>query len=389
MQLRRYTKRLVRGKRLIMRIDSDVSVANGKVDEASALRLKRVLPELESLLSSGARITLLGHLGRPDGKVQEEYSLKPVQRYLASNLGRRVQLIHQLNTEWHKWLETGQGGEVALVENLRFFKGEKENDAMFAAKLAEGHDLFLQNAAANIHRSHASMDRLPSMMQGYAGNTLIDEVHRCELALRHPSAAMIGGMKLTSKQRSIEGLASNVDVIFPVGGLAVAFLSAKLGKQLTAGSKRMTKDDLALAASLLNRFRDQLQLPHSVMVVDKIGDPPEERFTQELRVKDRIVDIGADTIDSLITNLSEARSVIWNGPLGLVEEPAYAVGTERIARMLAAEHRSTALIGGGDTTRHLTRMGLASAFTHFSTAGGAMLAFLAGDPLPGLESIKA
>lgn len=336
-----------KGTRVILRADFDVPLKNGKV--ADDFRIRETLPTVQYVLKKGGLLRIISHLGRPGGKKKRGLSLLPVARYLERILKRRGVFMSDWidRTDW----TAKTYPEILLFENLRFFPGEEKNDFAFVSRLAELGDIYVNEAFANSHRAHASMEALARLRPSFAGLRLEKEINALDRVLtrfRRPLIAVLGGVKLETKLPVIRRFLKIADKILLGGELANEFLS---------GRARIRSRKILLPA-------------------DGLG------------VYGAFKDIGPETIERFVSVLGKARTVVWNGPLGIAENPKFTRGTKAVARALARSKAFT-VVGGGDTIAALRKYGLLDGFSHVSIGGGAMLEFLAGKKLPGIEALKS
>ncbi|MFZ2681495.1 MAG: phosphoglycerate kinase [Patescibacteria group bacterium] len=357
-----------KGTRVLVRLDVNVPVKRGQVQDGGAFgRIAQALPEIEALRKRGARIILAAHLGDPGGKVVKSLSLGPVAKVLATKLKRVVPLV----TAWEDLPELRPGG-LCLLENLRFDPGEEKNDDAFAWKLAKLADVYVNNAFGVCHRRHASVHAVTRHLPSFAGELVRREVEELSAKPVKPFVLVMGGAKIATKINVLRELGPKADKILLGGGLAVTFLAAADVALPAYPADLMQPADVAVARKLLRQFGRKLVMP-----VDLVAKPKSHLIT----------DIGPETIQAFLEHLAPARTIIWNGPLGIIERPDGQAGTLAVtAGMLNGDART--ITGGGETVTFLDDHKLIKGFTHVSTGGGAMLAFLAGEALPGLVAIQ-
>lgn len=360
------------GKSVLMRIDTDVDVVHGHV--VDDYRLKAALPSIRYLHQQGAKLTLIGQLSRPGGKVDPELRLKPVADRLAHLLVPRGQshVHHNPKATSPIWQQTYQlAKDVVLLENIRFDPGEESNDPEFAKELAAGHNYFVNESFAVIHRDAASITGITELLPSYAGFRLVDELTHLDL-LRHqpesPYVLIVGGAKMKEKLGLLETLIDRVDAVL-TGGVVANMLLAADGVAIK--DSKIEASLMDSAKSVLKKGRSKILLP-----------------TDYLWDGEMIADIGPETIDRYIQILHGAKTVFWAGCLGVTEEVTYAKGTEKIGRFLAHQTDAVRMIGGGDTATALAQWKLLHTFDFVSTGGGAALEYLAGHQLPGLEALE-
>jgi phosphoglycerate kinase len=380
----------VAGKRVFVRVDLNVPLADGKVTDDS--RIRASIPTINLLLQRGARIVLASHLGRPDGKVQDGLRLRPVGERLTQLLRRNVPVTGDaLGVGTEDAIKRLRSGEVILLENLRFHAEEEKNDPGFAATLASYADIYVNDAFGTAHRAHASTVGIAELLPAYAGLLMEREIEMLSKLLEAPErpfAAILGGAKVSDKIRVIDHLLTKVDMLVLGGGMANTFLLAQgkaIGKSL-AEPDRVEDARRILRTAEKNKVR--VVLPIDVIVAKEVTRGTEYKTLQAEKIPAswHIVDLGKASQDLMVEALSDVKTVFWNGPLGVFEIPSFAHGTNAVARMLAdrADGGATVVVGGGDSVAAVTQQGLAERMTHISTGGGASLEFLEGRELPGL-----
>jgi phosphoglycerate kinase len=381
----------VAGKRVFVRVDFNVPIADGKVSDDS--RIRAAIPTINALLQGGARVILASHLGRPDGKVQDGLRLRPVGQRLGEILRRHVPVTGDalgLGTE--DALKRLRPGEILLLENLRFHVEEEQNDPAFAAALASYADIYVNDAFGTAHRAHASTVGIAKLLPAYAGLLMEREIEMLSKLLEAPDrpfAAILGGAKVSDKIKVIDHLLTKVDMLILGGGMANTFLLAQgkaVGKSLAEPDR--VDDALRILSSAANNGV-RVILPVDVIVAKEVTRGTEYKTlrAEKIPASWHIVDLGKDSQDTIVEALADIRTVFWNGPLGVFEIPSFAHGTKAVARILAerADAGATVIVGGGDSVAAVTQQGLADRMTHISTGGGASLEFLEGRELPGVD----
>lgn len=376
----------LKGKRVLVRVDFNVPLGDdGVVDENEAWRIKAALPTINYLLERDAKIILMSHLGRPEGQVVEEMRLGPVQDRLSEMLeisvlrtpdcigGMVEQAVAQMNE-----------GEILLLENLRFHKEEEENDEEFAKKLAVLGDIYVNEAFSCSHRAHASVEAITRLLPSYAGLGLMREIETLSKVIRdpkRPATIIMGGLKAETKLPVINFLKDKFDNIL-IGGVIANFLLEASGVDIG----KSVKDKLdASEAKKIDLGNPKIKIP-----VDAVTDNPGKRevtFATDAVGDFRILDLGEETLEAYKKIIDASGTVVWNGTVGMFEDEAYAHGTREIGRAMADTGAET-IIGGGDTILALTNFGCIDKMKHVSTGGGAMLEFLSGERLPGIEALK-
>ncbi len=367
MKLRTWSSKEIKpGTRVLLRLELNVPVVKGKVlDGGKFGRIAQALPEIERLRTHGASIIIASHLGKPDGKVQKKFSLRPVAKVLGKRLRTTIPVI-SMNK-----LPKLKAGQIVMLENLRFDKGEETNDAKFALRLAKLADVYVNNAFGVCHRKHASVHAVTKYLPSFAGELLRTEVTQLSQPPSKPLVLIMGGAKIKTKLGIMNKLGPKANKILIGGGLAVTCLKAA-GVDLPVYPPALTKPtDVTMAKKLLKKFKGRIVLPH-----DLKADIP----------KGIDYDLGPATQAKYVKTLAGAKTIIWNGPLGIIEDKQGQQATRVLALAVGAS-KARSVIGGGETVEFLERRGLLRGFDHVSTGGGAMLAFLSGEKLPGLERL--
>jgi len=382
----------VQGKRVLVRADFNVPLdEQGQITDDT--RIRASLPTLEYLVKEGARVILASHLGRPKGKVNTKYSLAPVAKRLSELLGQAVPLTGDcVGDVAMEAVSKLQDGQVLLLENVRFHVEEEKNDPTFARDLAALAELFVNDAFGTAHRAHASTEGVTHYIPAVAGLLMQKEVEFMGNALARPErpfVAIIGGAKVSDKIGVIENLLEKVDALIIGGGMANTFLKAQ---GLNVGKSLLEEEKVALAKQLIEKAKAKgvkLELPIDVVVAFAFDakTPHHTVAVSEIKDDEMALDIGAASADRFATLISTARTVIWNGPMGVFEMDAFAKGTERVAQAVANCNGIT-IVGGGDSVAAVKKMGVADQMTHISTGGGASLEFLEGKVLPGVAALQ-
>jgi phosphoglycerate kinase len=383
------------GKRVIMRVDFNVPLKDGKVE--SDKRLKESLPTIKYLRDKGAKVILMSHLGRPDGKRVPDMSLRPVADALAALLGTPVAFADDcVGPAAEKAVAALAPGGVLLLENLRFHAAEEENDSAFAKKLASLADVYVNDAFGSAHRAHASTEgitkHVPQAASGYLMKKELDYLGEALGNPKRPFVAIIGGSKVSGKIDVIKNLLPRVDKLLIGGGMTYTFFKAQ---GIETGKSIVENDKLDLAKSLLKEAGDKLVFGTDFVVTDKFDFKGRTVGALKTVAKDAIpadweaLDVGPETVAAFTKIIVDAKTIVWNGPVGVFEVDATANGTIAVAEALAKATAAgaTTIIGGGDSASAVKKAGVASKVSHVSTGGGASLEFLEGKALPGVTAL--
>jgi phosphoglycerate kinase len=382
----------VAGRRVLVRVDFNVPLdEHGRV--ADDRRIRESLPTVRYLLEQGAAVVLMSHLGRPGGRVVEELRMAPVGERLAQLLGRPVRVLPDcVGPEVEAVVARLQPGEVALLENLRFYPGEEGNDPAFAAALARLGDLYVNDAFGTAHRAHASTVGVAAHLPAVAGLLMEKEIRYLSRLLEspeHPFVAVLGGKKVSDKIGVLRNLLERVDAVLVGGGMAYTFLRSQ---GYRVGRSLVEEDKVELARELSERARARgvpLWLPEDVVVAERPSAEASRRVVLAGEIPEGWMglDIGPRTAERFAGVIEGARLVVWNGPMGVFEVEPFAAGTRAVAEAVA-RCPGTTVVGGGDTAAAVERFGLLGRFDHVSTGGGASLEFLEGRELPGIRVLQ-
>ena len=392
MKLKTFTKNDIAGKKVLVRVDFNVPLgSDGKV--ADDTRIEAHLPLIRELCDAGAYVTLCSHLGRPKGQVVAKYSLKPVAGELAKVLSKSVAFASDCVGEAaEEAVQKLQPGGVLVLENLRFHPEEEKNDAAFAKKLAQPFDVFIMDAFSAAHRAHASTRTIVDFLPSYAGPLLIREIEMLSEVRdnpKNPFVLILGGAKVSDKIGVIENMLAKVDAILIGGGMAFTFLKAQ-GKEI--GKSLCETEKLDFAREMMTRAKDKgvsILLPVDAVVAAEVSpDTVSAVVSTDAMPADKLgLDIGPKSVKLFDDVLDSAKTVLWNGPMGVFEMEPFAAGTRAIAEKLVDITKKGALtvVGGGDSAAAVAKFGLEKGVTHVSTGGGASLEFFEGRVLPGVE----
>ncbi len=384
----------VSGKRVLVRSDLNVPIVSGKI--ADFTRITRSAITINELSERGAKVIVMSHFGRPEGRFDPSMSLGPIADGLSAATGKEVKFaVDCIGKEAEKAVSALQEGEILLLENLRFYNEEEENNPDFAKQLAAHGEIFVNDAFSCSHRAHASVVGIAEYLPSAAGRLMQDELDNLELILSAPEkpvAAIIGGSKISTKLELLEKLMEKVDLMIIGGGMANTFLKAKGYK---TGKSLCEEKLVKTAAKIMAQAKEkncEIFLPVDGVVTDKFEKYAPSKVVNVDNIGDgMMLDIGPKTVALAAEKLENIKTVVWNGPMGAFEIPPFDVGTVSLARVvaaLAAEGKIKSISGGGDTVSALAHAALSESFTYISTAGGAFLEWLEGKDLPGVKSLK-
>lgn len=383
----------VKGKRVLCRVDFNVPLADGVVTDD--MRVQAAMPTIDYLVEHGAKVVLCSHLGRPEGTgYQEEFSLAPVAKHLSQVLGKTVRFATDtIGESAQKVASELSDGEVALLENLRFDKREKKNDPEFAQALASLADVYVNDAFGAAHRAHASTAGVTAYLPAYAGMLMEKEVGTLTSMLddpQHPFVAILGGSKVSDKVAVIDALIDKCDTLIIGGGMCFTFLVAQ---GHTVGTSLMESDWVERAAAMLEKAKSKgvsILLPTDVVCADAFANDARTVTCGVDAIPDDMMglDIGPDTTAAYADAIASAKTVFWNGPMGVFEMSSFEAGTKGVALAVAANKQADTIIGGGDSVAAVNKFDLADQMTFISTGGGASMELVQGEALPGVEALK-
>ena len=381
-------------KKILLRLDLNVPLDNGKIVDTN--RIDKVLPTIKFLLKENSNIIVISHIGRPKGKVDSKLSLKPICENLASKLNVSVQLINKniLQLNINEILESFQTNKILVLENIRFYKEEENNDENFAKHLAKLGDIYVNDAFSCSHRKHSSVSCITKFIPSYCGLQMeleINSLKKITESIQKPITCIIGGSKISTKINIIKNLIISFDNIIFVGGMANTILNYKnykVGKSIQEeNSKKIVAEIFEL--SLKNNCK--IYYPIDVCVGKKLNDISTIKNIDNVSDDELILDIGPKTINLIENIIENSKTILWNGPAGYFENKHFAQGSEKIAKKISEENKlkkSFSVAGGGDTVAVINSFGLIDNFNFVSTAGGAFLEFLEGKELPGIKALN-
>jgi len=395
LKLKRLQDMSFKGKRVLVRVDYNVPMKGNKIEDNA--RIRETLKTLEALIDGGAKVVLIAHFGRPKGKVEPKYSLKPVAEELSRLLKKPVAFASDcVGPIADKAVAALKPGDVLLLENLRFHAEEEANDPAFSKALAKHGELFIQDAFGALHRAHASTAGVTKYLPGAIGFLVQRELEFLDRAIGNPTRpflAIIGGAKVSDKLVVLDKLLDRVDVLLIGGGMAYTFLAAQ---GISIGKSLLEKDQIEAAKGVIEKGYNkkvEILLPADHLAVREIKPDAEVTTTQAMSIPADLigVDIGPHTIEFFTEHVSKAKTIFWNGPMGIFEIPAFAKGSFAVAEAMAAATKTGAvtIVGGGDSLSVVSKAKLADKMSHCSTGGGASLELLEGKVLPGLAALAS
>ncbi len=382
-----------KGKRVLVRVDFNVPLKDGKITDDR--RIRASLPTLEYIRDHGGRLIVMSHLGRPKGEVMEQYRMRPVAIRLSELMGIEVKYCEDMNWDVVKKLAFNlEDGEILLLENLRFYKGETKNDQSLVEELLSLGEVYVNDAFGTCHRAHASTAGIPATKKipsvaGFLVGKELEMLGKILSEPEHPVVAILGGAKVSDKIGVIENLIQKVDSLLIGGGMSYTFLKS-MGHEI--GTSLLDTESLTLAGQLMAKAKEKnvkFLLPEDIVVAKEIKEGTDHKVVNITDIPSDMmgVDIGPKTIDKFGAVIKDAKTIFWNGPLGVFELDDFAKGTEAVATFIAHNSNAISLIGGGDSAAAAEKLGFADKMTHISTGGGASLEFMEGKILPGIDAL--
>ncbi len=377
----------IKNKRVLMRVDFNVPMADGKVTDDK--RIRAALPTIQYVLEQNAALILMSHLGRPKSALDSEFSLRAASEVLSALLARSVNMAPDcVGPEVEKLAKELKPGEVLMLENTRFHTEEEKNDSQFAKRLASLGEVYVNDAFGSAHRAHASTEGVARFLPAVSGFLMEQELEylgRAVVNPEHPYIAILGGAKISDKILVVETLLAKCDKLIVGGGMANTFLAAQ---GLNMQDSLVEESSLETAKEIVETSRNKLILPVDAVIADKFAEDANTQIVDVDKIPAgwRMLDVGPKTLEAYERALDGAKLIVWNGPVGVFEMPKFAEGTFALARILA-ESKAVTVIGGGDSASAVKKAGVAKQMTHVSTGGGASLEFLEGKELPGVAAL--
>ncbi len=383
----------IKGKRVLLRVDFNVPLNDGSITETS--RIQKVLPTIKSLIDKKAKIIIISHLGRPNGKKVSELTLKPISKKLSEYLNQNIFFLD--NCVGKNVIEKSKEipiGAVLLLENLRFCREEELNSETFAKELSKNGDIYINEAFSCSHRAHASVSNITKHIDSYAGNMLAEEVNIIKMltsGAKKPVTCIIGGSKISTKIGVLSNLVKKMENIIIVGAMANNFIKHKghnIGKSLFEKNKENLLKDITEKCKINNC---NLVLPEDVIVAKNYKSKGQQKTLDKIDDSDLILDIGEKTVQKITETIDASKTILWNGPAGYFEFKEFSSGSNKIAKKITENTKNKSLIsiaGGGDTVAAINKFGCSDGFTYISTAGGAFLELLEGKILPGIKALE-
>jgi phosphoglycerate kinase len=384
---------ILKGKKVLLRVDLNVPIKNGAITESS--RIEKIIPTIKLLIEKEAKIIILSHIGRPKGKVVSEMSLEPISKKLADLLNKEVLFNKNIiNENTLSEINKISNGSIMMLENIRFNEGEESNDSKFSKKISSLGDIYINDAFSCSHRAHASIEGITKYIPSYFGIQIAEEINalkKITAEIKKPVSLIIGGTKISTKIKIINNLIKKFDHIIIVGGMANTMLKhtgSKVGKSI------YERDCGVLIKEILEnskKYNCKITYPVDVVVSKNLENVGKNKEIKEIEEDDMILDIGPKTISSIKTIINNSNTILWNGPAGYFENPNFQNGTKKILEIISEKTTNDKIFsvaGGGETVAAINKFNKFNSFTFVSTAGGAFLEFLEGKTLPGIKAIN-
>ena len=384
---------ILKGKKVLLRVDLNVPIKNGAITESS--RIEKIIPTIKLLIEKEAKIIILSHIGRPKGKVVSEMSLEPISKKLADLLNKEVLFNKNIiNENTLSEINKISNGSIMMLENIRFNEGEESNDSKFSKKISSLGDIYINDAFSCSHRAHSSIEGITKYIPSYFGLQIAEEINalkKITAEIKKPVSLIIGGTKISTKIKIINNLIKKFDHIIIVGGMANTMLKhtgSKVGKSI------YERDCGVLIKEILEnskKYNCKITYPVDVVVSKNLENVGKNKEIKEIEEDDMILDIGPKTISSIKTIINNSNTILWNGPAGYFENPNFQNGTKKILEIISqktANDNIFSVAGGGETVAAINKFKKTDSFTFVSTAGGAFLEFLEGKTLPGIKAIN-
>lgn len=386
MKLKSIREIKVNGKRILMRVDFNVPVKNGKISDDS--RIKKALPTIKYLLDNEAKIILMTHFGNPKPENKHNFKVDLIAKRLSELLNKPVKKLDDCIGESVKnEVSSMKNGDIILLENTRFYKEEKKNDPEFSKKLAESGEIYVNDAFGTAHRAHASTAGVAEYLPAYAGFLMEKEIKALSFATHNPEKpyyAILGGAKVSSKIPVIENLLPKVDKLIISGGMVFTFLKAK---NVSIGNSLLEENYIELCKKYIENFKEKLIFPVDYVIAKEVSENSEIKISENIPEAYKGLDIGPKSLSLFKEELKNGKTIVWNGPMGVFEIPEFAKGTFELAKFLSELKDAKVIIGGGDSAAAIKEIGLEDKIYHVSTGGGASLEFLEGKTLPGIKPL--
>ncbi len=380
-------------KKILLRLDLNVPLEKDKITDTT--RIDKILPTLNFLIKEKAQIIILSHIGRPKGKTVKELSLQPITKELENKLKKKVKLIHKNIKEIkNKSFFDRYDQEILILENIRFYSEEEENDYEFAKHISKLGDIYVNDAFSCSHRAHASIYKLPKFLPSFSGLQLdleVDALNKITSEITRPTTCIIGGSKISTKINVIKNLIPKFDNIIIVGGMAnnfIEFYGNSIGKSI---KEKNCDKIVGEIVSLSKKEKCKIIYPEDVIISKNLNGSPQNKELSEILYDEMILDIGPKTIEKIAKIIDNSKTILWNGPAGYFENPNFANGSIQIAKKIIENNKTNkifSVVGGGDTVSLLTNMNVINNFNFVSTAGGAFLEYLEGKNLPGITALN-